>query len=252
MIPTRNPATLSFVGHATVGVELDGMRLLTDPILRSRIGPLRREAAPPPPVAAATDVVLISHLHRDHVDLPSLRRLGARTRLIVPMSTGRFFARRGFSAVEELAVGEATKVGAVAVSATPAVHDGGRAPFRPGPAIGFLIEGTSCRVYFAGDTDVFDAMRDLDQPDVALLPIWGWGPSIGSGHMDPARAAQAAMLIRPRVVVPIHWGTLYPRFLKHLRPDPLFMPPQELARAMRDAESAAELRILLPGMSTVI
>ena len=115
-----------------------------------------------------------------------------------------------------------------------------------GPAVGYLIAGTR-RVYFAGDTDLFDGMSGLGEPDVALLPIWGWGPRLGSGHMDPRRAAGAAAMIRPRIVVPIHWGTLYPRFLKHFRPDPLFLPPQEFARAMDELAPEVEVRLLAPG-----
>ncbi|HJZ38258.1 MAG TPA: MBL fold metallo-hydrolase [Solirubrobacterales bacterium] len=244
------PASLSYVGHATVRIELDGVRVLTDPVLRSRIGPLRREAlipaggSPSPP-----DLVLVSHLHRDHADLASLHRLGRSTRLVCPAGTGRFFARHGFTAVEELAPGGSIEVGSLVVTAVEAVHDGGRVPPRHGPAVGYVIAGTR-RVYFAGDTDLFDGMAELGDLDVALLPIWGWGPSLGPGHMDPRRAARAAAMIRPRIVVPIHWGTFYPRFLKHLRPDPLFMPPQEFASAIDELAPEVEVRLLAPGMST--
>ena len=245
----KRPASLSYVGHATVLIELDGVRVLTDPVLRSRIGMLRREALVPPGRAAGPpDLVLISHIHRDHADLPSLRRLGRSTRLVCPTGTGRFFARQGFTAVEELSPGGSTVVGSLVVTAVEAVHDGGRVPPRHGPAVGYVIAGTR-RVYFAGDTDLFDGMSELGEPDVALLPIWGWGPSLGPGHMDPGRAARAAALIRPGIVVPIHWGTFYPRFLKHLRPDPLFLPPQEFALAMDELAPEIEVRILAPGMS---
>lgn len=243
-------ATLSYTGHATVLIEIDGTRIITDPVLRTRIGPLRREAlisrgrSP-----GAPDLVLVSHLHRDHADLPSLRRLGRTTRMVCPEGTGRFFARHGFTAVEEMVAGRSIRVGDLVVSAVEAIHDGGRMPPPHGPAIGYLIAGTR-RVYFAGDTDLFDGMTGLGEPDVALLPIWGWGPSLGPGHMDPRRAARAAAMIRPRIMVPIHWGTLYPRFLKHLRPDPLFLPPQELARAMAELAPEIEVRLLAPGMST--
>jgi L-ascorbate metabolism protein UlaG (beta-lactamase superfamily) len=246
----KRPASLSYVGHATVLIELDGVRVLTDPVLRSRIGPLRREALVPTGGSPdAPDLVLVSHLHRDHADLPSLRRLGRSTRLVCPAGTGRFFARQGFTAVEELAPGGSIEVGSLVVTAVEAVHDGGRVPPRHGPAVGYLIAGTR-RVYFAGDTDLFDGMGELGEPDVALLPIWGWGPSLGSGHMDPRAAARAAAMIRPGIVVPIHWGTFYPRFLKHVRPDPLFLPPQEFALAMDELAPEVEVRILAPGMST--
>jgi L-ascorbate metabolism protein UlaG (beta-lactamase superfamily) len=252
---------VTWVGHATTLIELDGVALLTDPVLRSRVGPLRwRAPARAPAAAREPDAVLVSHLHRDHADLPSLRGLGTARRLIVPRGAGSFFTRRGFTAVEELAPGESTTVdpagvsttvGAVTVTAVPAIHDGSRSRFGHAPAIGFLVEGTQ-RVYFAGDTDLFAGMRDLGRPDVALLPIWGWGPNLGPGHMDPTRAAEATDLIRPRIVVPIHWGTLYPRHLERLRPDPLTRPPEDFAEALAARGSEAELRVLAPGSSLEI
>ena len=245
------PAKLTFVGHATVAVDLDGTRLLTDPVLRNRLGPLRRHG-PPIERAALQDVdaVLISHLHRDHADLPSLRRLGD-VPMLVPPGAGRFLERRGFRSVSELEIGESADVGAVTVTAVEAVHDVSGRSSRGAEAIGFLISGRR-RIYFAGDTDVFDGMSSLHGVDLALLPIWGWGPNLGPGHMDPERAARAAALIEPRIVVPIHWGTLYPRFLHHLRPGPLSTPPHELARWMAELAPQAELRVLAPGESTSV
>lgn len=246
-----SPASVTFVGHATVAIDLDGTRLITDPILRGRVGPLRRHG---PSVAAAAvegvDAVLISHLHRDHADLPSLRRLGD-VPLLVPAGGARFFERRGFGSVSELAVGQSAEVGAVTVTAVEAVHDAAGRGSRDAEAVGFLISG-SRRIYFAGDTDLFDAMSTLRGVDLALLPIWGWGPNLGPGHMDPERAARAAALIEPRIVVPIHWGTLYPRFLHHLRPGPLSAPPLELAGRMKELAPQVELRLLSPGEATAV
>jgi L-ascorbate metabolism protein UlaG (beta-lactamase superfamily) len=245
------PAKLTFVGHATAAVDLDGTRLLTDPFLRRRLGPLRRHG---PSVARADfqnlDAVLLSHLHRDHTDLPSLRRLGD-VPILVPSGAARFLERRGFRSVSELAVGESAQVGAVTVTAVQAVHNGGRTGSRDAGAIGFLLSGGQ-RIYFAGDTDLFDGMRTLQGIDLALLPIWGWGPNLGPGHMDPERAARATALIEPKIVVPIHWGTLYPRFLGRLRPRPLSAPPLELARWMGELAPQSELRVLSPGESTSV
>ena len=113
----RNATKLTFVGHATVAVDLDGARILTDPFLRTRLGPLRRHGAPVSRAAVRDlDAVLISHLHRDHADLPSLRRLGD-VPLLVPPGAAGFFERRGFRSVSELAVGESARVGAVTVTA---------------------------------------------------------------------------------------------------------------------------------------
>jgi L-ascorbate metabolism protein UlaG (beta-lactamase superfamily) len=246
---------VTYVGHATVLAELDGVRLLTDPVLRGRVGPLRRHGSrPAPSVAAGLDAVLISHLHHDHADLPSLRRLGSGVPLVVPSGSGEFFRRRGLEAVTELAPGESTQVGAVTVTATEADHPTVSRFERDSRAIGFLLEGER-RVYFAGDTDLFDGMAELRGEadlDLALLPIWGWGPSIGPGHLDPERAARAAALLSPRVVVPIHWGTLYPLGLARLRPEPLSSPAREFAAQMSALAPGAEARVLQPGESTAL
>ena len=109
-------AQVTWIGHGTVLVELDGVRLLTDPLLRDRVAHLRRHVPPPPPDALRDiDAVLITHLHRDHLDLPSLRRIGRRVPIIVPRGGGRMLLRRGFDAVREIAPGEEVAVGALTV-----------------------------------------------------------------------------------------------------------------------------------------
>jgi L-ascorbate metabolism protein UlaG (beta-lactamase superfamily) len=242
----------TYVGHATVLLELGGTRLLTDPVLRRHVGPLVRHGAPPAPeTAERLDAVLVSHLHRDHADLPSLRRLDRETRLLVPPGSREFFERRGFHAFDELAPGESATVGELTVTAVDAHHDGGRRRFaRDTEAIGFLVAGRR-RVYFAGDTDYFPGMEDLSPGlDLALLPIWGWGPSIGEGHLDPEGAARAAAALQPRLAVPIHWGTLYPFGLRRLRGAPLRKPAGEFAASLRRLTPQVEARVLLPGEST--
>jgi L-ascorbate metabolism protein UlaG (beta-lactamase superfamily) len=245
------PERVTYVGHATVLVELDGARLLTDPVLRGRVGLLRRHGAPPAPgVAEGFDAVLISHLHHDHADLPSLRRIGRDVPLLTSPGGGQFLARHGFAAVTELAPGESAPVGEVTVTATEAWHPGGGRFERDSEAVGFLLSG-SRRVYFAGDTDLFDAMEGLaGKLDLALLPVWGWGPNLGPGHLDPARAARAAALLSPRIAVPIHWGTLYPFGLARLRPGPLRTPPREFATWVRELAPQVEARVLEPGEAT--
>ena len=107
------------------------------------------------------------------------------------------------------------------------------------------------RVYFAGDTALFDGMSDLDRRlDLALLPIWGWGPNVGSGHLDPQSAARAAALLAPRLAVPIHWGTLYPFGLARFHGEPLRAPATEFAAQMRELAPHVETRVLSPGEST--
>jgi len=190
-------ARITWIGHSTVLIELDGVRLLTDPLLRSHVLHLRRvtpRAAPPEEV----DAILVSHAHYDHLDVKSLTQIGT-DRVFVPAGTAKR-VRGWLDDVVELGVGDEVHIGPVTVTATPAEHG-------PGRVLGYLITG-SVRIYFAGDTDIFDGMRELAAGlDVALLPIAGWGPRLPPGHLDPLRAAQALALLHPRVAIPIHWGT---------------------------------------------
>lgn len=220
-------------------------------MLRPRIGPLVRHGPlPSPHLTAGLDAVLISHLHHDHADMASLRRLGREVPLLVPPGSRGFFERHGFADLTELAPGESSSVGAVTVTAVEARHDGGR---RRGAddvqPVGFLIAG-SRSVYFAGDTDLFEGMSDLAPGlDLALLPVWGWGPTLGPGHLDPEGAARAAALLSPRLAVPIHWGTLYPLGLAHLRPGRLKLPAQEFVACAREIAPQVTTRVLSPGES---
>ncbi|HXR30369.1 MAG TPA: MBL fold metallo-hydrolase [Solirubrobacterales bacterium] len=243
---------VTYVGHATILVELGGTRLLTDPVLRGRVGPLRRQgAAPPPGLTDGLDAVLISHLHHDHADLPSLRGIGRDVPVLGSPGVGEFLGRHGFTAVTELAPGESARVGEVTVTATEAWHPGGGRFERGSEAGGFLLGNSRRRIYFAGDTDLFDGMKVLaSELDLALLPVWGWGPTLGPGHLDPERAARATALLSPRIAVPIHWGTLYPLGLARVRPGPLRTPPHEFAARARELAPQVEVRVLAPGEAT--
>jgi L-ascorbate metabolism protein UlaG (beta-lactamase superfamily) len=209
MAPTAG--RIVWLGHATVLIELDGVRVLTDPLLRGWAVHLRRKA----PLAAEPlerlDAVLISHVHWDHLDLRSLDRLGHGTRVILPRGAGSLLSRRGFTDVTELDEGDEIAVGDGTVRATHAEHDADRGPFGVRAAsLGFLVE-RSVSVYFAGDTDLFDGMRSIAPAlDVALLPVAGWGSKIPEGHLTAEAAAEALALIKPRIAIPIHWGTFAP------------------------------------------
>jgi L-ascorbate metabolism protein UlaG (beta-lactamase superfamily) len=244
---------VTYVGHATVLLELDGVRFLTDPVLRSRLLHLRRQVgAHDEDAAARLDAVLISHLHHDHVDVPSLRGLGRETPLLAPPGAENFLRRRGFHAVTELAPGESHAIGGVEITAVEAEHRGGRALRSVGSeAIGFVLAG-SRRAYFAGDTDLFDGMADLGAGDLdlALLPVWGWGPTLGPGHLDPERAAKAAALLSPRIAVPIHWGTLFPVGLSRIGRRHLIAPPREFERRCGELAPQVDVRVLDPGETT--
>jgi L-ascorbate metabolism protein UlaG (beta-lactamase superfamily) len=238
---------LTWLGHATVLLEVGGLRLVTDPVFGTRVAHLRRRV-PAPPVPEAVDAVLLSHLHRDHADGRSLRALGSRTRVLAPAGARGTLRRLGLRAVRELAAGDAVALSpAVTVRAVMAEHDGRRLPLgRARPALGYVVDGPS-RIYFAGDTGLFAGMAALADPplDVALLPIWGWGPSLGPGHLDPATAARAAALLAPRVVVPIHWGTFLPLTSRGRHAALLSDPVDAFLEHLRSV--AVEAAVLAPG-----
>jgi L-ascorbate metabolism protein UlaG (beta-lactamase superfamily) len=241
-----------FLGHATVLIELDGVRLLTDPLLRDRVAHLRRQVSPvDPAVYAGLDAVLISHLHHDHLDLASLRLLGLDMPL--PAGAGELLRRKGFTGVSELSVDETTNVGALQVEAVEARHDGRRHPGgMRAKTLGYVIRGRRT-VYFAGDTELFDGMSAFGPSlDIALLPVAGWGPTLGPGHMDPLDAARAARLIAPRLAIPIHWGTLLPIGIARRHRERLGDPPRQFAEHVASLAPGVEVRILQPGEETTL
>ena len=243
-------AEARWIGHSTVLISLDGVRLLTDPLLRLFAAHLRRRAPVHPDALQPVDAVLLSHAHHDHLDLGSLHRVGQRTPIVVPRGIGRILGRRGFRDVTELDVGETLAIGQLEVEATFAAHDGARPPYPArAPALGYVVRG-SRRVYFPGDTALFPEMDGLVPGlDLALIPIWGWGPTLGRGaHMDPEQGAQALGLLRPRLAVPIHWGTYAPAHLGLRKPPGYLAEPQVtfVEAAAREAPGV-DVRVLAPG-----
>ena len=240
---------ITYVGHATVLVAMNGTRVLTDPLLRTRIAHLRRRVEVDTAALRGVDAILVSHAHYDHLDRRSLELFGRSTLIVVPRGLGGLLRRRGFERVVEMEVGERVPVGELTVAATHAEHRGDRPFGARARALGYVLTG-SHRLYFAGDTELFDGMTDLaGSLDVAFIPIWGWGPTLGrGGHLDPERAAEALALLRPRIAVPIHWGTYHPLHLG-IRVAPAFMrdPPAQFVRAAALAAPEVEVRVLQPG-----
>ena len=236
---------VAFVGHATVAIETAGTRIVTDPLLRGRVAHLRR-IVPFPAVPGLTepDLVLISHAHLDHLDLPSLSLLAPGARVVVPRGLAGLVRRAGMRDVIEMQPGDSARVGSVEIAATPARHDGRRHPLaRVRLALGYVVQ-SSHRVYFAGDTDIFDEMRDIAGGlDLALLPVAGWGTRLPPGHLTPERAARAAAVLAPRYAVPIHWGT----YLSPTVRGDAEAPAREFARLTAVHAPDVSTRILRPG-----
>lgn len=240
---------LTYVGHATICIEMGGVRLLTDPILVNSVFHLRRYSSPVTPnVVRGIDAVLISHLHYDHLHRRSLRNLPNSTLFVVPKGARPLLQAWGFHNSIEIEPGESTTIGGVRIVATIANHRAGRSPLGPRtPCIGFLICG-SHQIYFAGDTEFFDEMKTLSANlDIALLPVWGWGPTLGAGHMNPQQAAQALAALRPRIAIPIHWGTLFPRGLRWWYGSRLVDPPKQFVHHAALHAPSVMVKVLQPG-----
>jgi len=231
------------------------------------VGALRRVLPLPDPATwAGVDLVLISHLHGDHLHIPSLRTVGRDVRIVVPRGAGAWLRGRGFPQVDELSAGEALTDGGLTITAVRAEHSGHRWGPRSthGPAtesLGYLLEGGGSTVYASGDTGLFDGMAVLAKRavDIALLPVWGWGPTLGPGHLDPVSAADAVALIRPRIAVPVHWGTLALAGLTSV-PSPLrgrmrrllLDPPHSFAAEVAARRLDARVVVTAPGQPVVL
>jgi L-ascorbate metabolism protein UlaG (beta-lactamase superfamily) len=255
---------ITWWGHATVTVRDSGVRVLTDPLFTRRLAHLRRRRGAVPPASAGTaDVVLISHLHADHLHLASLRWLAGGTTVVVPRgalaAVPGLRRLRGDLRLVEVAAGDTLPVrgdggDGLLIRAVPAAHDGRRLPYGPQrtPALGYVVEGAA-RTYFAGDTGLFDAMADAVGPcDVALLPVGGWGPFLGHGHLDAGRAAQALAALAPRVAVPVHYGTYWPIGMDAVRPHEFHTPGEEFVRIAARLAPEVSVHRLEHGQSLLV
>lgn len=250
---------ITWWGHSTTTIEDQGVRLLTDPVLTGRIGHLRRRRGPlPGPAATDCDAVLVSHLHADHLHLTSLPLVSPDAALVVPRGAARLIQQTCGTALAdrcvEMAPGNQLRIGGLDITAVTAVHDGRRLPWTPysAPALGYRVDSLPS-VWFAGDTDLYDDLAAEAGPvDLALVPVGGWGPSLGPGHLDPVRAAEAVLRVGARVAVPMHFGTFWPIGLEWVRPE-LFLPPGDLFRTLMAAvDPTVRVELLAPGESAEV
>jgi L-ascorbate metabolism protein UlaG (beta-lactamase superfamily) len=216
---------ITWMGHSAALVEIDGKRLLLDPVWSERASPFgfagpKRFFDPPLPLEdlPPIDAVLITHDHYDHLDKPTVERLhGAGARFVVPLGVGARLNGWGVAveAVVELDWWQTTRIGEVTVTATPASHFSGRSVFRGDRDrtlwAGFAIHGPTHRVYYSGDTGMspgFSAIGDRLGPfDAALIEVGAYDQLWADLHLGPEQAVEAFNQVRGKLLIPVHWGT---------------------------------------------
>jgi N-acyl-phosphatidylethanolamine-hydrolysing phospholipase D len=228
--------TVTWIGHATVLVQMDHVTFLTDPIWSPTASPVSfagpRRYAPPaldldalPPI----DFVLISHNHYDHLDVPTLRRLAERgSRFYVPLEVGALLRSEGIAPVEELDWWDERTFGPVTVHCVPSQHWSGRGLGDTNHTLwaGWVVVGPERRFYFAGDTGYFAGLKEIGERlgpfGVAALPIGAYEPKamMKDVHTNPEEAVQAGVDVRATHVLGIHYGTF------DLTDEPLDEPPR--------------------------
>ncbi len=222
-MPPASGLRVTWLGHSTVFLEIDGQRVLTDPIWSDRASPIsfvgpRRYY--PPLVALADlprpDVVVVSHDHYDHLDHRTIAAMKDwhGTRFVVPLGLGAHLAGGGVPAarITELDWWEQTAVGKVTVVATPARHASGRILLDNDEKLwaGYAFVGPRHRVYFSGDTGLFPAVKEIGSRlgpfDLTLIEVGQYDAAWPDWHIGPEQAVRAHELVRGRVLLPIHWG----------------------------------------------
>jgi L-ascorbate metabolism protein UlaG (beta-lactamase superfamily) len=236
----RAPLAVTWWGHSSSTVELGPVRVATDPLFTRALFALRRFADEPDEGCADADVVLVSHLHYDHLHLPSLTRFAPGTPIVVPRGAPRLV--RGLSRlnVVEAAPGDSVSVAGVDVEVLPAHHDGRRSVVhrRSAPALGFRFATADGTAWFPGDTGMRPDIIDVRPVDIALAPIGGWGPTLPDDHLDPEQAVTAVGKVGARWTLAVHYGTYWPIGLRRLRPSNhrhfFHTPPTRFHQAVQD------------------
>ncbi|MCL2455754.1 MAG: MBL fold metallo-hydrolase [Micrococcales bacterium] len=250
----RPEVSVTWLGHASIVLDLAGTRVLTDPLLRRHAGLLRRRgAAPAAETWSHADAVLISHLHHDHAELGSLHLLDE-VPVLSAAANAHWMHGRGVSGAVGLDENHWWTVpgGNVRVRRVPAVHNHRPMPHRPNAATGYILQTEGFTVWFAGDTGPFPQMAHLadmaEAPiDLALVPVGGWGPRLSGGHLDPVQAAHAVAVSGARRAVPVHWGTLHAPVSRGLPPGWMDRAGPAFAASCARIAPDCEVTVLTPG-----
>ena len=251
--PPGAPARVTWLGHASFLVQLDGVSLLVDPaLLPTLFGGIPRNVPPGVPIERLppVDAALVSHSHYDHLDLPTLERVGAP--VVAGLGLDRLFERRGLPCTA-LGWWGSTRIGEVRITFVPSQHWSRRGLLDANETLwgGFVIEGRGAALYHSGDTAYFDGFREIGARfpglDAALLPIGAYDPAwfMEKQHMNPEQALQAFEDLGARSFVAMHWGTF------KLTDEPLDEPPARL-EAERARRGLAPQRVRVPPVGATL
>jgi N-acyl-phosphatidylethanolamine-hydrolysing phospholipase D len=252
--------TVTWIGHATLLVQLDGINILTDPHWGSHAAPFEvggsRRLVPPglrfedlPQIHA----VVISHDHYDHLDLATVKRLAREhaPRFFVPLGLKPWLVQRGITDVVELDWWQAASLGPVTFVSTPAQHSSGRSLADQNSRLwsSWVVAGRHHRLLFGGDSGYYDGFKEIGRRygplDLAILPIGGYSVYAGHhpNHMDPEEAVQAFEDLGAHLLVPMHWGTF------ELNREPFREPPDRLLHEAEARGIETDVAVLSPGQT---
>lgn len=242
--------SVTWVGHSTIILRLDGRTILVDPIWSRRaahVVPRLTAPAPAWEAVPAVDFVAISHNHFDHMDAPTLRRLRHLATFLVPKGVAAWFRRRGYPRVVEFDWWQGIDHGGLRATFVPSKHFSGRTPWNVNKTLwgGWLFQGRRHSVWHAGCTAYFDGFAELGRRfprlDLACVPIGAYEPRwfMEPVHVDPEQAGQAFLDSHAKRLLPIHWGTF------RLSDEPMDEPPQRI-RAFLERRGVDRDRLWLP------
>lgn len=222
--PPEGGLRVTWFGHSSALVELDGHRILTDPVWSERVSPLtwvgpRRWFPVPLPLAQlpTLDAVVISHDHYDHLDMPTVVALaGTGVRFVVPLGVGAHLESWGVPAaqVTELDWWESFQAGDLRITMTPARHASGRSVWDKDATLwaGYALLGPTHRVYYSGDTGLFPAMKEIGERlgpfDLTMIEAGQYHQAWPDWHIGPEQAVLAHTQVKGRVLLPVHWAAL--------------------------------------------
>jgi N-acyl-phosphatidylethanolamine-hydrolysing phospholipase D len=248
LLQIKNPhpdrIQITWVGHSTFLIQMEGVNILTDPIFNDRSSPFSiggiRRLVPPglkledlPPIHG----VMISHNHYDHLDKHSVERLGNKPTYFVPLGVGQWVKKRTVENVVELDWWQASSSTGLEFYSVPVQHFSGRTPFDRNKTLwsGWIIEGKTGKIFFAGDTGYSPVFKEIGERfgpmRISIIPIGAYRPRwfMKPVHVDPPEAVQIHRDMNSRQSIASHWGTF------KLSDEPIGEPPRYLEKALKDA-----------------